>query len=141
MMDEDRREVTIMTRKLLLRAMVVAILLYTGSHTTSILESVTSSTVVQPNSHYFEVTGHSVSAEFLEYWQGNGGLPIFGYPLTDRVLEGDLEVQYFERAIFELHPENSPPHNVLLRRLGWTGTDGKHSQPPFKTAQQIQSPN
>src|SRR5438445_1130370 len=27
-------------------------------------------------------------------------------------------VQYFERAVFELHPENEPPYNVLLSLLG-----------------------
>ena len=27
-------------------------------------------------------------------------------------------VQYFERAVFELHPENQPPYNVLLSLLG-----------------------
>ena len=27
-------------------------------------------------------------------------------------------VQYFERAVFEYHPENSPPHDVLLSLLG-----------------------
>ncbi len=134
-----------MVGKLVLRTILVATLLYTGSNSTHMLASPVLSNGIQqrqlPNSQYFEATGHSVSAEFLGYWQENGGLPTFGYPLTDRVLEGNLEVQYFERAIFELHPENSPPHNVLLRRLGWTATDGKHSQPPFQTAQQIQSPN
>jgi hypothetical protein len=27
-------------------------------------------------------------------------------------------VQYFERAVFEYHPENQPPYNVLLSQLG-----------------------
>jgi hypothetical protein len=27
-------------------------------------------------------------------------------------------VQYFERAVFEYHPENDEPYRVLLRRLG-----------------------
>jgi hypothetical protein len=27
-------------------------------------------------------------------------------------------VQYFERAVFEFHPENQPPHDVLLSQLG-----------------------
>jgi hypothetical protein len=27
-------------------------------------------------------------------------------------------VQYFERAVFELHPENQPPYNMLLSQLG-----------------------
>ena len=28
------------------------------------------------------------------------------------------KVQYFERAVFEYHPENQPPYNVLLSQLG-----------------------
>ena len=27
-------------------------------------------------------------------------------------------VQYFERAVFEYHPENQPPYDVLLSQLG-----------------------
>jgi hypothetical protein len=27
-------------------------------------------------------------------------------------------VQYFERAVFELHPENKSPYDVLLSQLG-----------------------
>jgi hypothetical protein len=27
-------------------------------------------------------------------------------------------VQYFERSVFEYHPENQPPYNVLLSQLG-----------------------
>jgi hypothetical protein len=27
-------------------------------------------------------------------------------------------VQYFERAVFEYHPENQPPYDVLLSHLG-----------------------
>ena len=32
--------------------------------------------------------------------------------------QGIYSVQWFERARFELHPENQPPYNVLLGRLG-----------------------
>jgi hypothetical protein len=30
----------------------------------------------------------------------------------------EYTVQWFERARFELHPENKPPYNVLLGLLG-----------------------
>jgi hypothetical protein len=49
-------------------------------------------------------------------------LALFGLPLSDvqtQQLEGkDYQVQWFERARFELHPENQPPYNVLLGLLG-----------------------
>lgn len=73
---------------------------------------------------YFKETGKSVRGLFLDYWQKNGGLAQQGYPLTNLVREkSELDgkeyvVQYFERAVFELHPENPPPHNVLLSQLG-----------------------
>ena len=30
----------------------------------------------------------------------------------------EYRVQYFERAVFEMHPENEPPYDVLLSQLG-----------------------
>ena len=53
----------------------------------------------------------------------NGGLPQFGYPLSEELTE-TLEdgkpytVQYFERARFEYHPENPAPYDVLLGQFG-----------------------
>jgi hypothetical protein len=68
--------------------------------------------------HWFPETDRYVGGAFWQYWQSRGGLPIFGYPLTDELREGDHTVQYFERAVFEWHPENDDPWKVLLRRLG-----------------------
>jgi hypothetical protein len=74
--------------------------------------------------HLFTETGHSVGGKFLQYWQTNGGLAQQGYPISDEFQEkSDLDsktytVQYFERAVFELHPENAPPYDVLLSQLG-----------------------
>lgn len=66
--------------------------------------------------------GSCISERFLEYWSQNGGLPVFGYPLTpafqQQTPEGTFLVQYFERQRFELHPENRRPYDVLLGRLG-----------------------
>ena len=66
----------------------------------------------------FAQTGHCIGGRFAQYWNQNGGLPVFGYPLTDELTEGGLTVQYFERQRFELHPENTAPYDVLLGRLG-----------------------
>ena len=73
---------------------------------------------------YFAATGHSLSGEFLAYWLDNGGLAIFGYPLSEPFVEVSPTdgkpylVQYFERARFELHSENAPPYDVLLGQFG-----------------------
>ncbi|HEU5328975.1 MAG TPA: cupredoxin family copper-binding protein [Thermomicrobiales bacterium] len=77
----------------------------------------------QPGAMYFQETGHNLSGTFQQYWQQNGGLPIFGFPITEPFQEQlsdghTYTVQYFERARFELHPENQPPYNVELGQFG-----------------------
>jgi hypothetical protein len=67
---------------------------------------------------WFSETGHYIGGAFWSFWRERGGLPIFGYPLTDEVREGDTTIQYFERAVFEWHPHNDDPWKVLPRRLG-----------------------
>ncbi|MGI8587833.1 MAG: hypothetical protein ACR2M0_09130 [Chloroflexia bacterium] len=74
---------------------------------------------------YFPQTGHTVGGFFRRYWEAHGGLAQQGYPISDEFTEvSDLDnkpytVQYFERAAFELHPENAgTPYEVLLTQLG-----------------------
>jgi hypothetical protein len=72
---------------------------------------------------YFPETGHNVSTVFTAYWQAHGGLAVNGYPISEELQEvladgKTYTVQYFERARFELHPENPAPYNVLLGALG-----------------------
>ncbi len=64
----------------------------------------------------FAETGQSLQGRFLDYWRSNGGLPVFGYPITAQ--SGAPLAQAFERARFEYHPENRAPYDVLLGRLG-----------------------
>jgi hypothetical protein len=72
----------------------------------------------------FAQTGHQACGVFLAYWQGHGGLAQQGYPISDEFqeinpLDGKAyRVQYFQRAVFEYHPENQPPYDVLLSQLG-----------------------
>lgn len=76
-----------------------------------------------PAAVYFPQTGHQVAAPFLDYWRANGGLQVYGYPLTEAITQ-TLEdgkpytVQYFERARMEKHPELPDPNTVLLGHLG-----------------------
>ena len=76
-----------------------------------------------PGQVHFPETGHNLGDGFLAYWQANGGLPQFGYPISE-VFEERLEdgktyrVQYFERARFEYHPENQAPYDILLGQFG-----------------------
>ncbi|MFO7169737.1 MAG: hypothetical protein DIU80_017080 [Chloroflexota bacterium] len=70
----------------------------------------------------FPETGHQVCGRILEYWEQNGGLPVFGYPIGPQQaleIEGkSVQAQWFERNRLELHPENPRPYDVLLGRLG-----------------------
>ena len=74
-----------------------------------------------PRNFYLE-TGHAIQGRFLDYWAQNGGLAIFGFPVSDEIVEttpqGTYKVQYFERNRFEAHPENNKPYDVLLGLLG-----------------------
>jgi hypothetical protein len=63
-----------------------------------------------------------IDGRFAEFWQQNGGLPVFGLPkssASQQQVEGKTYlVQQFERNRFELHTENARPYDVLLGRLG-----------------------
>jgi hypothetical protein len=82
--------------------------------------------VTIPEIVYYPETGHYLGGSFRAYWEGNGGLPVFGYPMTEEYEERNQDtgqsytVQFFERQRFELHPENAgTPYEVLLGRLGY----------------------
>jgi hypothetical protein len=83
----------------------------------------------------FKQTGKRVGSIFLDYWNSHGGLAQQGYPISDEFMEkSDLDgktyrVQYFQRAVFEYHPENQPPYNVLLSQLGTFRYRAKYGQP------------
>jgi hypothetical protein len=72
---------------------------------------------------YFPITGHSLCGDFLRYWERNGGLERFGYPITEPFYEPltawSGTAQYFERRRMELHPEfTGTPYHVMLGLLG-----------------------
>lgn len=81
----------------------------------------------------FPETGKRLGGVFLEYWRANGGLAQQGYPISDEFSEtSELDgktytVQYFERAVFEYHPENKPPYDVLLSQLGTSRYQHKYA--------------
>ena len=78
----------------------------------------------QRGATHFPQTGHNVAPDFSLFWSRNGGLALFGYPLseefTQRLEDGkEYTVQYFDRARFERHPvQEGMPYNVQLGHLG-----------------------
>jgi polysaccharide biosynthesis protein PslG len=86
--------------------------------------------------YFFPETQHYVSGRFRQYWEDNGGLFVFGYPLTRTFMEKSTDgnsylTQYFERARFEYHPTNSQPYDVLLTLVGNEVVENRRSEPPF----------
>jgi hypothetical protein len=81
-------------------------------------------TTAKQGFYFFPQTKHNVGELFYRYWQQNGDLALFGYPISEPHTEVDPEtglsytMQWFERARFEYHPDNTAPYNVLLGLLG-----------------------
>lgn len=82
---------------------------------------------------WFKETGHYVGGAFWQHWCANGGLVVFGYPLSEELQEdapdapgyaalgvprGKRIVQYFERYKLVLFPEFDAPWRVQGADLG-----------------------
>ena len=69
---------------------------------------------------FFPETGHSVRGDFLRFYKSvHDPMLVFGYPITERISSKDGKtVQYFQRARFELIPENPENQRVQLTPLG-----------------------
>lgn len=80
---------------------------------------------------YFPQTGHNIGLRIKRFYDSHGGLDIFGLPLTDVITEDGIQVQYFERARFELHPELPAEFYVSLTLIGNYLTQGR-SEPAFQ---------
>ena len=84
-----------------------------------------------PNCRYFPETQHIVHGVFLEYFESNGGLVAFGYPISElfRDFNDDgsgraYTMQWFQRARMEHHPEVGP-RIILLGLLGLEELDNR----------------
>ncbi len=89
-----------------------------------------------PTRWYFAETGHIVKEAFLQYWQQQGGLETFGYPISEEMPEissadGKVyTVQYFERARFEWHPTDAgTPMEVQLGLIGKQALEMPRGEP------------
>jgi hypothetical protein len=70
-------------------------------------------------------TAYCLNDPFADYWEANGALPVFGYPITTAASEENADTgqpyltQWLERNRMEDHPENAgTPYRVLLGLLG-----------------------
>jgi hypothetical protein len=73
---------------------------------------------------FFPQTHHILTPQFADYWRTHGGLPVYGYPISEPFMESSKTdgklylVQYFERNRLEYHPELPDPYRVSLGLLG-----------------------
>ncbi|WP_129627116.1 cellulase family glycosylhydrolase [Candidatus Oscillochloris fontis] len=93
--------------------------------------------VPNPNDGTYDAdTGHTLRnspAPFRDFWMNNGGLSVFGKPLSEQFQEVNAAdgqtywVQYFERQRMEWHPnESNPQYRILLGLLGNEYRDSYH---------------
>lgn len=79
-----------------------------------------------PTRLYFPRTGQILGGDMLAFWRAHGGEAIFGEPISGIVNEPNrdgsgrfYQMQWFEKACLERHPENhNPRFAILLRLLG-----------------------
>lgn len=96
--------------------------------------------VSSEHSWYFPETGHSLQNGFRAYWVANGGLMMFGYPLSEEWSEVNEDgrkvvMQVFERARLEWWPDAvGTPDEItrglltieLAREAGWLSDPDEH---------------
>jgi hypothetical protein len=120
-----------MSKRILVRALLVLEILALNGIGSALPPR---SAVAQDECRTFPETGKTVCGRFLQYWQQHGALAQQGFPISEAIQETSATdgkiytVQYFERAIFEYHPENQPPYDVLLSLLGVFVYDQKYPQ-------------
>ncbi len=91
-----------------------------------------------PARTYVPQTGHSLAEPFRSYWNNNGGLQLFGYPISEPMTQDGLMVQWFERARFEYHPElKGTGQEIELTQLGRMAYDKQNNQATQFNAQLV----
>lgn len=81
-----------------------------------------------PDTLFFKETDQYVFAPFAAYWSKNGGLPLFGLPITPDFERDGRTTQWFERARFERNPQLPADQQT---QLGLLGTELRKPDPPL----------
>ncbi len=100
----------------------------------SITDPVAEADARAQNFFYFDATHQAIAPQFAEYWIEKGGLERFGYPISRPVTIKGVLSQFFQRAVFEYHPEYArTPNEVLLRLVGSELAVGRNFAPADKS--------
>jgi hypothetical protein len=62
--------------------------------------------------------GYYICFDFLKFFNQNGGVAHFGYPISNFEIYNGWIVQHFQRARLEWHPENPQGSRVVVSNLG-----------------------
>ena len=81
---------------------------------------------------FFPQTGHNVTDPFLRFYEQDGGLTIFGLPLTEAFNEGALTIQYFERAHLEWHTNYPVGRQIEIGQIGRELSATRVAEIPFR---------
>lgn len=73
---------------------------------------------VPANALIFTDTHSYIVGRFRDVWEQDGGLAVFGLPISNTRTLGALQVQDFQRFRFERHSDNKVPYDVLFANLG-----------------------
>ena len=77
---------------------------------------------IQAAPRCFDETGQCIDGSIQRFWQNQGGLRVFGYPIspaTTQSVDGrPVVTQFFERQRIEYHAGNLAPYDILLGRIG-----------------------
>ena len=79
----------------------------------------------------YSQTGYAVCFAFLEFFDQNGGLEFFGYPISPFEFRNTQIVQYFENARFEWRPGLAEGQRIGLTDLGRIYFDQLGEDPAF----------
>lgn len=71
-----------------------------------------------PACKFYTETGYTVCYAFLDFFEANGGINQFGFPISGFEDHDGRIVQYFQKARLEWHPENKPGQWVTVGNLG-----------------------
>jgi hypothetical protein len=97
---------------------------YNGVNPAAAVDPPAPDTPPDPGKTYFPETKHYLSGGFKTFWDKNGGLAAFGYPLTEEFSEFiqtqnvTKTVQYFERVRLEYDPKAKAGQEVSVGLLG-----------------------
>ncbi|MBV9358909.1 MAG: cellulase family glycosylhydrolase [Chloroflexi bacterium] len=89
-------------RRVLRLAMVAALLVV------SVLPAAPAATAQTNDPRYFAQTGFRIDNDaFWSFFQGRGGVPTFGYPVSRQFQLVGFQVQIFQRNVMQLQPDGS----------------------------------